>query len=446
MACLVQYFINGMVRTESIRKLPRLRESHARGVWRLPMLIALAFVFFGRPVRAQQPDQSWQAQVRKYSDSRDWDDALRIVDQQIALSPGDMDIRAWRARVLTWAGRLPEAEHEFNEILKNDKSDPDNWMGLAVVYLRRGLIEEALETVNHAFELDPSRADLRAIRAEILANIDSNNAQLESPRALTLDPISGDVRSDLSSIRGKDKEELRFGFDQDNFSFASANRNQWVTLVSKWNPRWTTSAAGSLYQRGDVFARNFVGSITRSQPHWGAITIGGATGHDNGVIPKTEAFFELDRGFKISEDLPIRGIELNYGQHWYWYVTARILTTSETAIIYLPRDWTWSIGITEARSHFSGSTLDWKPSGQTRLSVPLVHWSERELTGNVFFAVGTEDFAEVDQIGSFASQIYGGGLRFQFTARQDVTGYGAFQQRTQDRGQTSFGFSYGIRF
>ena len=446
MACLVQYFINGMVRTESIRKLPRLRENHARGVWRLPMLIAFAFVFFGRPVRAQQPDQSWQAQVRKYSDSRDWDDALRIVDQQIALSPGDMDIRAWRPRVLTWAGRLPEAEHEFNEILKNDKSDPDNWMGLAVVYLRRGLIEEALETVNHAFELDPSRADLRAIRAEILANIDSNNAQLESPRALTLDPISGDVRSDLSSIRGKDKEELRFGFDQDNFSFASANRNQWVTLVSKWNPRWTTSAAGSLYQRGDVFARNFVGSITRSQPHWGSITIGGATGHDNGVIPKTEAFFELDRGFKISEDLPIRGIELNYGQHWYWYMTARILTTSETAIIYLPRDWTWSIGITEARSHFSGSTLDWKPSGQTRLSVPLVHWSERELTGNVFFAVGTEDFAEVDQIGSFASQIYGGGLRFRFTARQDVTGYGAFQQRTQDRGQTSFGFSYGIRF
>jgi hypothetical protein len=64
----------------------------------------------------------------------------------------------------------------------------------------------------------------------------------------------------------------------------------------------------------------------------------------------------------------------------------------------------------------------------------------------VFFAVGTEDFAQVDQIGSFASQTYGGGLCFRFTTRQDVTAYGAFQQRTQDRAQTSFGFSYGIRF
>jgi tetratricopeptide (TPR) repeat protein len=438
--------INGMLRTESIRKLQHLRKGHAHGTWRLPVLIAFGFVFFGRPVRAQQPDQGWQAQVRRNSEAHDWDDALRIVDQQIALSPGDMDIHAWRARVLTWAGRLPEAEHEFNEILKSDKSDPDNWMGLATVYLRRGLTEEALETADHAVELDPSRADLRAIRAEISANADSNDARLESPRALTLDPVSADVRSDLSSIRGKHKEELRFGFDQDNFSFASANRNQWVTLVSKWTPRWTTSAAGSLYQRGGINARNFIGSISRSQPHWGSITIGGATGHDNGVIPKTEAFFELDHGFKISEDLPIRGIEIIYGQHWYWYTTARILTTNETAIVYLPRDWTWSISLTEARSHFPGTTIDWRPSGLTRLSVPLVHWSERELTGNVFFAVGTEDFAQVDQIGSFASQIFGGGLRFRFTARQDVTAYGAFQQRTQDRGQASFGFSYGIRF
>jgi hypothetical protein len=37
-------------------------------------------------------------------------------------------------------------------------------------------------------------------------------------------------------------------------------------------------------------------------------------------------------------------------------------------------------------------------------------------------------------------------LRFRFTALQDVTAYGAFQQRTQGREQTSFGFSYGIRF
>jgi tetratricopeptide (TPR) repeat protein len=440
--------MDGMVRTLLVpKKRSPIASLPSRGIGPLLLLFAFGAVFFGAATQAQQTEEAWQAEVRKDSDAHNYDDALRVVDQQIALSPDDMDIHGWRARVLTWAGRLTEAEHEFNEILKIEKSDPDDWMGLAEVYLRQGRTQEALKTADHAVELDPNRADLRATRADMLrASGDSNDARIEFQRALALDPGISDSRSGLSSIAGAGKEELRFGFDQDSFSFAPANRDQWVTLVSKWTPRWTTSAGGSLYQRGGIDAGNFIGSVTANEPHWGAITIGGATGHDNGVIPETEAFFELDHGFNISEDKPIRGIEVIYGQHWYWYSTARILTTNETAIVYLPRDWTWSIALTEARAVFPGTNVDWRPSGLTRLSVPLKHWSERELTGNVFYAVGTEDFAQVDQIGSFASQTYGGGLRFRFTAHQDVTGYAAFQQRTQDRAQTSFGFSYGIRF
>jgi tetratricopeptide (TPR) repeat protein len=437
-----------MVCTETIWKMRSPGESHRSwGLRRALILVLVGAALFSSQARGQQPDEAWQAQVRKDADAHDWVDALRIIDQEIARSPEDMDIRAWRARVLTWADRLTEAEHEYNEVLKVERNDPDNWMGLATVYMRQGRMEEALKAADRAVELDPKRADLRATRAQILrASGNISDARLEFQRALVLDPDSTDARSGLFSLRDVGKQELRFGFDDDLLSFAPANHDQWVSLVSKWTPRWTTSAAGSLYQRGGIDAGNFVGSVTGSQPHWGALTIGGATGHDNGVIPETEAFFELDHGFKISEDQAVRGIEVIYGQHWYWYSTARILTTTETAIVYLPRDWTWSIGLTEARSHFSDTNIDWRPSGLTRLSFPLAHWSQRELSGNVFFAVGTEDFAQVDQIGSFASQTYGGGFRFRFTARQDITGYAAFQQRTQDRAETSFGLSYGIRF
>src|SRR3984957_11828848 len=436
-----------MIRTNSARGIQSTRKGRARGIKYVFVLLAFGTEFCVPSAGAQQPDQAWQSEGCKYSDRRDWEDALRIVDQQIARSPGDLDIRAWRGQVLTWAGRLPEAEREFKEILKIETSNPDYWMGLATVYLHRGLIEEALKTADHAIELDANRADFRATRAEILhANTNSGEARVESLGALGLDPTSAETRSASSAISDGRKEELRFGFDQDVFSFTPANRDQWLSLVSKWTPRWTTSGAVSLYERGGINAENFVGSITRKQPFWGAFTFGGTTGHDNGVIPETGAFFELDHGFKISEDRPIRGVEIIYGQRWYWYSTARILTTNETALVYLPRDWTLSVGLTEARSHFSDTNIDWKPSGQTRLSVPLGHWSERELIGNAFFSVGTEDFAQVDQIGSFASRTYGGGLRFRFTAFQDVTAYGAFQQRTQGREQTSFGFSYGIRF
>src|SRR5215831_18882783 len=100
-------------------------------------LIAVALLAAPQ-VLGQAPTPNWQAQVRKYADAKDWDSAMRVVEQEIALAPQDMDVRAWRARVLAWSGKLPEAEKEYLAILKVSRTDPDNWMGLASVYQREG--------------------------------------------------------------------------------------------------------------------------------------------------------------------------------------------------------------------------------------------------------------------------------------------------------------------
>jgi hypothetical protein len=142
----------------------------------------------------------------------------------------------------------------------------------------------------------------------------------------------------------------------------------------------------------------------------------------------------------------MRGVEIVYGQHWYWYQASRILTLSGSTIVYLPRECTLSLGATGARSAFSGIDAEWRPSGITRLGFPLAGWGPKRLSGSAFFAAGTENFAQVDQLGSFASRTYGGGLRFQITARQDVAGFGSYQKRTQNRTDTAFGLSYGIHF
>ncbi len=395
--------------------------------------------------QAQTPD--WQVQARKYAAAQDWESALRIVDEAVVRSPQDMDVRAWRARVLTWSGHLREAEKEYLEILKVSQTDPDIWMGLASVYLREGRIPEAQRTIDRAVELDPKRADLHAARARALrAAGELKEARLEFQEALSLDPTSVEALAGLTSVRREPRHELRFGQDNDLFNFADANHDEWASLVSRWTPLWTTSVAGDFYQRGGVDAGKFVGSVTRRQPKWGAVTLGGAIGHDNAVIPKSEAFFELGHGWKTGETSLVRSVEFVYGQHWYWYQASRILALNGNAIVTLPKEWTLSLGATGARSTFSGTGAEWRPSGITRLGFPLAGWSDKRLSGNVFFAVGTEDFAQVDQIGRFASQTYGGGLRFQFTARQDITGYAAYQKRTQDRNDTSFGLSYGIHF
>jgi tetratricopeptide (TPR) repeat protein len=404
-------------------------------------------LFLGSPMRAQENRFEWQAQVRKYAEAQDWPSAMGIVEREVARAPQDMDVRAWRARVLAWSGRLGEAEKEYLEILKISRTDPDNWAGLANVYLREGKITEALRAGASAVELDPKRADLHAAQARVLrAAGERNEARQEFRQVLSLDPSNAEAHTGLDSLRGEPKHELRFGQDNDLFNFTGANHDEWTSLVSRWTPRWTSAFAENTYQRGGVEAGKFVGSVTARQPKWGALTLGAAVGHDNAVIPKREAFFELDHGWKTGKTNFVRGLEFAYGQHWYWYQTAQILTLNGSTFVYFPRDWTLSLSATGARSAFSGTGAEWRPSGLGRLAFPLAHWSGQKLSGNVFFAAGTEDFALIDQIGRFASQTYGSGLKLQMTARQDISGYAGYQKRTQNKSDTSFGMSYGIHF
>lgn len=409
-------------------------------------LIAAAQLSIPRAYGENQPP-AWQAQVRKYAAAKDWKAAMAVVDQEIARAPRDLDVRVWRARVLAWSGRLAEAENEYVAILKISGNDPDNWMGLAGVYLREGKIAEAQRAIDAAEQLDPKRADLHAERARILrAAGERSRARSEFQAALTLDPGSAEARNGLVSVRGEPKNELRFGQDNDLLNYTAAYHDEWASLMTQWTSRWGTSVAGDFYQRGGVGAGKFVGSVTRRQPKWGALTVGGAVGHDNAVIPRSEAFFDLDHGFHTSETGFVRSVEIDYAQHWYWYESSRILTLNGTAVLYLPREWTFSLGETGARSAFPGTGVEWRPSELGRLGFPLAHRGEKRLSGNVFYAAGTEDFAQVDQIGRFASQTYGGGLKLQMTARQDVTGYAAYQKRTQGKTDMSYGMSYGIHF
>jgi tetratricopeptide (TPR) repeat protein len=347
-----------------------------------------------------------------------------------------LDLKAWRARVLTWAGRLGEAEHDYREILAVDRRDPDNWVGLATVCLRQEKIEEALRAMQVAVELDPNRADLNAAYARI-ADAAGQRAKARAEFAKAPLPIKTGRRY---------KNELRAGAENDSLSYTVANQGQGATITTQWTPLWSTNLGGSFYQRSGIFADKFVGSVTLHALSFAAITAGGAVGDDHAVIPKSEAFIDFDRGLSIPDSRILKGLEFEYGQHWYWYQAARILTLNGTAVLYFPRDWSLSFGATGARSAFSGTGVEWRPSGSTRLGFPLVAWSTAALSGNIFFAAGAENFASSDQIGRFSSQTYGGGLRLEFSSRMYATFTYSFQQRTQNRSDSYSGAGYGLRF
>src|SRR5260370_36884331 len=115
-----------------------------------------------------------------------------------------MDVRAWRARVLAWSGRLAEAEKEDLAILKVLRNDPDNWMGLASVYSREGKTAEALRALDVAVELDPKRADLHGARARAWrATAEPSQARIEFQKALDLDPSNTEAHTGMLSTRNQ---------------------------------------------------------------------------------------------------------------------------------------------------------------------------------------------------------------------------------------------------
>jgi CheY-like chemotaxis protein len=100
-------------------------------------------------------------------------------------------VRAWRARILFWSGLLAEAEQEFLKILSVSRNDPDNWMGLADIYLREGRTADARDAMDKAVKLDASRADLRAARGRVLRTAgERNEVRTEFQNALNLDSSS----------------------------------------------------------------------------------------------------------------------------------------------------------------------------------------------------------------------------------------------------------------
>ncbi len=404
-------------------------------------------MMFSARIHGQEVASDWQSDARRFAEVQNWDAAMRVVDGVLRKAPQDVEAKTWRARILLWSGHVVESEREFRLLVGAAPQDPDLRLGLASALGREERWKEALRELDAAVEVDPKRADLHAARGRALRALRrTDDARQEFVTALRQEPASEESRVGLLSVRAEPKHELRLGTETNLFNFAGTYEGEWVSLTSHWTEHWGTSLAGNFYQRNATIAGKFIASATGRSKRWGGLTLGGASAHDVAIIPETEAFYGYDRGWRIGESGFLRGAEAALEEHWYWFTAARILTLNGTATFYLPRDWTWSLSLLGARSRFSSTAAEWRPSGTTRLGFPLAARGERRLSGNVFFAAGTENFALVDQVGRFSAQSYGGGFKFQFTRRQDLTAYAAYQKRTQDRIQTSFGFSYGIHF
>lgn len=94
-----------------------------------------------------------------------------------------------RARVLHQRGDLAEAERLYQSILQRNGADVDALHFMALLQAQRGHFEAARQYVDRATGLDPSRAELHYLRAEIAGSLGLPEQALESyAEALALKP------------------------------------------------------------------------------------------------------------------------------------------------------------------------------------------------------------------------------------------------------------------
>lgn len=399
-----------------------------------------------------QETEDWLERVKKSVARHDLTAALQAVDARLAAVPDDSDAMGWRAQILAWTGQRKDAEATYREALRLSPKDGDFLLGLATLLAQDGRNEDALVLLDAAATIPPERADVLNERGRVLRALgrrDEARAAFLQAEALEPRDISAtddEARAGLRSLEGPPRFEVNVGNETDTFNYTGAANTQTIAFVAKPNARWILATETDIYQRFSANAEKVIGSVTYRLTPSNAFTVGGGGGNAQGIIPRRETYFEYGHGFRISETKAVRGIEATYNQHWFWYQQAGVLVFTGTVATNFAHDLRWTMSGNAARSRFNGAAVAWEPSGYGRLDFPAPRLAANRLLLNLTFAVGSENFSEVDQVGAFASRTYGGGFRLGLTEKNYVNFYVARQERNGGNSETSYGVSYGLRF
>ncbi|HEV2222595.1 MAG TPA: tetratricopeptide repeat protein [Candidatus Acidoferrales bacterium] len=401
---------------------------------------------------ASQRTEDWLERVKKSVAGNDLKAALQAVDARLAAVPEDSDAMGWRAQILAWMGQREDAEATYRRALRLSPKDGDFLLGLATLLAQDERNEDALALLDEAATIPPMRADVLNERGRVLRALGRRDEaraaflQAEALEPRNISVTDDDARAGLRSLEAPLRYEIDIGNETDTFNYTGAANAQMITFVAKPDARWIFSTEADIYQRFGANAEKLIGSVTYRLTPSDAFTVGGGGGDAQGIIPRAETYVAYGHGFRISEKKAVRGIEATYNQHWFWYEQAGVLVFTGTVATNFAHDFRWTMSGNAARSRFNGAAVAWEPSGYGRLDFPAPRAATNRLLLNLTFAVGSENFSEVDQVGAFASRTYAGGFRLGLTERNYINFYVARQERNGGNSETSYGVSYGLRF
>jgi tetratricopeptide (TPR) repeat protein len=122
------------------------------------------------------------------------DEGIQVLREAVQRDPSNPLLRVELADLLTDAGRYPEAEAEYRQVVSTRPSDSRALLGLGLILGATDRPAEALEPLNRAVAADARNMEARFARAEVLERLGK----------------TGDARADYARVAAEaERPDLR---------------------------------------------------------------------------------------------------------------------------------------------------------------------------------------------------------------------------------------------
>jgi len=407
----------------------RVCDSQASADLRRLMPLLVLVLSFASQLTAQA---NWISRVRNEVAANNLQGAADIVNARLEEDPGDLEAQTWRARILSWTGRLRESELAYRNVLGQVPNDVDVLLGLSDVLFWEEKLQGSLEVLNRVEQLPHSTADVEQRRSRLqLAMRATNSGMIPQPVPSSWEPPG----------RNMYRYSLSIGTESDLFSYGSAAQLQTLGLGVNWNRRWSSQFSTASYRRLGQSAEYFSSGATYRFTGSQSIAISFGEGTHQQITPVRQLSADYDGGTRRHFGL-VQGIEFAGHSAAIWFVGSQVTVLGGSSIAYLPRDWRWIISGNGAQAKFDGLPPAWTPSFSTKLSAPLLSRMRVELG----YGLGAENYSTLDQIGRISARTYTGAWHYSLAKTEEFSVFAAYQQRSHGLTQMSVGGAYGIHF
>jgi len=369
--------------------------------------------------------------IRRHAADGNMAEAMRAADEWVAADPTNREACAWHARVLTWSGRLDEAEGEFRALLAKVENDSENLQGLASVLNARGDHRGAIRLLERACPDAAASPDCGAARARTLVWLGRTN---EARRLFTELHL-------LDETPRETRYRLQAGGGVDLMSFSSDLSAWTASLSARLNPKWEVEGGFVEWRRFGMLSTGGLGRITWHPGRKTAISVGGESSGRQDIGARAIALLGFDHGFEVSEAGQLRAIELVLEQRLAWYSGTRVLSFAPGVVLYLRHGVDWLVQSTVSQMG-AGGRPDWKGSALTRVSFGIAG----RLRGRVLAASGAENFGTADQLLFRSSRSVGAGLTIGAGTGKEFRADVRRQAVAGGRSATGFEGGYALRF